>query len=190
MTCSLDVFIPVCSTFQLTKGKTGECVMWLTDWVSWALVQHMKNLSLLLQLLAWPSSSLCLMKRRWRMKSLCEENRKAAFFGSPSLWLNFAPRRHERWRRGKRNLRACQYLRVYVVRLRWRRRVAFSLTKVRPVGSKVHMRVMHTLNITSQLQTTMPAKNIGSLFTIRRDKPLRASPAHHLLLYIFYIPLT
>lgn len=107
MTCSLDVFIPVCSTFQLTKGKTGECVMWLTDWVSWALVQHMKNLSLLLQLLAWPSSSLCLMKRRWRMKSLCEENRKAAFFGSPSLWLNFVPGRHKRWRRGKRNLRVC-----------------------------------------------------------------------------------
>lgn len=37
-------------------------VLRLTDCVSWALVQHMKTFSLLLQLLAWPSSSLCLIK--------------------------------------------------------------------------------------------------------------------------------
>lgn len=47
---------------QGNKPKVNE----LTDCVSWALVQHMKNLSLLLQLLAWPSSNLCLM---WRKKS-------------------------------------------------------------------------------------------------------------------------
>lgn len=41
---------------------------WLTDCVSWALVQHMKNFSLLLQLLAWPSSSRCLMEGGKRAK--------------------------------------------------------------------------------------------------------------------------
>lgn len=50
----------------------------------------------------------------------------------------------------------CLYLSVYVVRFRWRRRVAFSLTNVRPVGSKVHISVMQTLNITSQLHATIP----------------------------------
>lgn len=46
------------------REETGKCVLWLTDCVSWALVQHIKNFSLLLQLLAWPSSSLCLMGRK------------------------------------------------------------------------------------------------------------------------------
>lgn len=39
-------------------------VKWLTDCVSWPLVQHIKNFSLLLQLLAWPSSSRCLIEER------------------------------------------------------------------------------------------------------------------------------
>ena len=51
---------------------------WLTDCVSWVLLQHMKNLSLLLQLLAWPSSSRCLHERatdntfvtRWQISYL------------------------------------------------------------------------------------------------------------------------
>lgn len=54
---------------EKAEGNISGCLyftfsfslVWLTDCVSWALVQHMKNFSLLLQLLACPSSSLCLM---------------------------------------------------------------------------------------------------------------------------------
>lgn len=57
-----------------------------------------------------------------------------------------------------------------MVRLRCLRRVAFSFTNVRPVGSKVHMRVIQTLNITSQLHETMPAENVEIAFEIVPEK--------------------
>lgn len=153
MSCPPDAFIHVCWTFFFSahkRGKTGECVMWLTDWVSWALVQHMKNFSLLLQLLAWPSSSRCLRKRKWRMKPFERKRKRASWEASASKYRS-----------------SQKYLSVYVVRLRWRRRVAFSLTKVRPVGSNVHIRVMHTLSMTSQLHTTIPAMNVHTLYQNR-----------------------
>lgn len=116
----------------------------------------MKNLSLLLQLLAWPSSSLCLKKEE-------EAAKNDAFV------------RKERQRAAGREASAekKKYLSVYVVRLRWRRRVAFSLTKVRPVGSNVHISVMHTLRMTSQLHTTMPAKNFRALTSLRNHSGAR-----------------
>lgn len=40
--------------------------------------------------------------------------------------------------------------------MRCRLLVALSLTKVRPVGSKTQRTVMHTLRMTTQLQTTIP----------------------------------
>lgn len=52
---------------QIGNGFS-KCVAWLTDCVSWALVQHIKNFSLLLQLLACPSSSLCLTTRKKRQR--------------------------------------------------------------------------------------------------------------------------
>lgn len=170
MTRPLDAFIPVCWKFTHKRENWRACDMthWLGILGSCAAHEELESPA--------PAAGLAFLEP----VSNGREAKNEVF-----VWRK--RRRAADWEASASGWRIIiiiikksqKYLSVYVVRLRWRRRVAFSLTKVRPVGSNVHIRVMHTLSMTSQLQTTMPAKNSGASSTSKRGKAHRARRGLH-----------